>query len=173
LLRWCFRHEQADKKQEMVQDAICRAWGMYVSAYQRGKRLSAHGLTWYAWLQTKSGRRFCQESKTSVQTWCSVETVAPDDLLAMDSKGKWPVDEAAAFKIDWSAFVRQCTAREAKAMTLLALGHKRSHVARKLGVSPSWMTLQMDKLKERWQEFTAGDAEYGLSLAPSAKHPMT
>ena len=26
LLRWCFRMENADQREEHVQDAICRAW---------------------------------------------------------------------------------------------------------------------------------------------------
>ena len=90
LLRWCFRHEGADKREELVQEALCQCWSMYLSAYERGKKLRAHGLAWYGWLATKSGRRFCWESKRSVQNWTSTDALDLDELLACDLNGRWP-----------------------------------------------------------------------------------
>ena len=155
LLRWCFRQEGADKREELVQDALCRAWQMYTAAHQRGKKLSAHGLSWYAWLGARSGRRFCSESKRSVSQWESFTGVDLDDLLAADWKERWPVADAVAFRLDWHEFVARCSSQDARAMGLLAAGHKRSEAAGLLGFSPAWMTQHMARVHEDWQEFVA------------------
>ena len=152
LLRWCFRHEGLDQREELVQDALCKCWAMYARAWERGKKLPAHGLAWYAWLSTKSGRRFCWESKRSVQNWTSIDALDLDELLACDLKGRWPVADQVAFRIDWAEFVGRCNAKERQAIALLAMGHKRSEVADLLGVSPAWMTQHMNRVYRDWQE---------------------
>jgi len=153
LLRWCFRYEGVEKREELVQDALCRAWQMYAPAHHRGKKLGSHGLAWYAWLGAKSGRRFCGESKRSVSRWESLTGVDLDELLAADWKERWPVADAMAFRIDWHEFVSRCSSQEARAIGLLATGHKRSKAAAMLGVSPAWVTQHMDKVHDDWQEF--------------------
>jgi len=153
LLRWCFRHEGLDQREELVQDALCKCWAMYARAWERGKKLPAHGLAWYAWLATKSGRRFCWESKRSVQNWTSLEVVDPDELLAADWRDRWPVADQAAFRLDWSEFVARCTSQDAKAMALLAVGHRRCEAAELLGVSPAWMTTHMNQAHRAWEDF--------------------
>ena len=153
LLRWCFRFEGVEKREELVQDALCRAWQMYTATHQRGKRLSAHGLSWYAWLGARSGRRFCSESKRSVSQWQSLTGADLDELLAADWKERWPVADAVAFRIDWSEFVSRCSSQDARAVGLLALGHRRSKAAATLGVSPAWVTQHLDRVREDWQEF--------------------
>ena len=153
LLRWCFRYEGVEKREELVQDALCRAWQMYTAAYLRGKKLRAHGLAWYAWLGAKSGRRFCWESKRSVGQWESLNGMDLDELLAADWHERWPVADAVAFRLDWSEFVCRCSAQDARAVGLLALGHKRSEAAAMLGVSPAWVTQHMGRVHENWQEF--------------------
>ena len=138
---------------------------MYARAWERGKKLPAHGLAWYAWLATKSGRRFCWESKRSVQNWTSLEVVDPDELtldqilalcdelLAADWRDRWPVADQAAFRLDWSEFVARCTSQDAKAMALLAVGHRRCEAAELLGVSPAWMTTHMNQAHRAWEDF--------------------
>ena len=153
LLRWCFRYEGVEKREELVQDAMCRAWQMYVAAHGRGKKLSAHGLSWYAWLGARSGRRFCGESKRSVCRWESLNGADLDELLAADWKGRWPVADQVAFKLDWAKFVSECSSQDARAIGLLAMGHKRSEAAGLLGFSPAWMTQHMARVHEDWQEF--------------------
>ena len=157
LLRWCFRHEGTDKREELVQDALCRAWQMYAAAHHKGKKLGAHGLAWYAWLGAKSGRRFCWESKRSVSHWESLTGVDLDELLATDWKGRWPVTDQVAFRIDWSEFVSKCSSQEARAIGLLATGHNRSETAGLLGFSPAWMTQHMARVHDDWNKFIADD----------------
>ena len=159
LLRWCFRYEGVEKREELVQDAMCRAWQMYVAAHGRGKKLSAHGLSWYAWLGARSGRRFCWESRRSVREWTSLEVVDPEELLAADWKGRWPVADQAAFKLDWATFVSQCSSQEARAIGLLAIGHKRSEAAGLLGVSPSRVTELMARVHDDWLQFADNPME--------------
>ena len=155
LLKWCFRYEEAEKREELVQDALCRAWQMYAAAHRRGKRLSAHGLSWYAWLGARSGRRFCGESKRSVNTWQSLTGVDLDELLVADLRERWPVVDQVAFRIDWFEFVSRCSSQEARAIGLLAFGHRRSKAAELLGVSPAWMTEHMARVHADWEELCA------------------
>lgn len=153
LLRWCFRHEGADRREELVQDALCQCWAMYFRAHERGKRLAAHGLAWYGWLATRSGRRFCWESKRSVSQWESLTGLDLDELLAADWKERWPVADQVAFRIDWSEFVSHQADEDANAMALLAVGNSRCEAAKALGRSSAWMTQHMGRVYEGWQEF--------------------
>ena len=155
LLRWCFRDEQVERRQEHVQEALCQAWAMYLPAHRRGKRLSAHGLAWYAWLATRSGRRFCWESKRSVKKSESLESLNLDELFACDGRARWPVPEQAAFRIDWPQFVGQRNVKERQAIALLAIGHRRSEAAALLGISRAWMTQHMSRVHRDWQEFSS------------------
>ncbi|NQT92798.1 MAG: hypothetical protein HQ559_08555 [Lentisphaerae bacterium] len=67
------------------------------------------------------------------------------------------MSDAVAFRMDWSEFVSGRSSQEARAIGLLATGHKRSEAAGLLGFSPAWMTQHMDRVHEEWQEFTGDD----------------
>jgi hypothetical protein len=173
LLRWCFRHEDTDTREELTQEALCRCWAMYLPAYQRGKRLGAHGLAWYGWISVRSGRRFCGESKRSVRDWVSINSVAPDELLAADWHGRWPVADAASFRTDWAGFLDRQTDMDAKTIGLLAIGCKRSEAARLLAVSPAWVTQHMARLHKGWLAFVGAErtdqSTFGQVVGASGK----
>jgi len=165
LLRWCFRSEDAERREELVQDTLCRAWAMYVRAFERGKRLGSHGLAWYAWLGARDGRRFCGQPKRSVENWVSIDSVDPEELLAPDWKNRWPVADSVAFRLDWQQFVGHQSDQDARAIGLLAVGHSRSDAAGLMGVSPARMTQRMKRVTENWAEFSAEETHREIPLA--------
>jgi len=105
LLRWCFRDRTPEQKEELVQEALCQCWAMCARAHQRGKTLPAHGLAWYGWLATKSGRRFCWESKRSVKDWTNLETVDPDELLGVSPA--WVTTHMTQAHRAWEDFISE------------------------------------------------------------------
>jgi hypothetical protein len=68
-----------------------------------------------------------------------------------------PADQAA-FRIDWSSFIRSQSGRTRVALAMLAAGHQQTEVADKLGVTPSPVCQRLKKAEREWRCFQDGSA---------------
>lgn len=63
--------------------------------------------------------------------------------------------EQAAFRLDWSSFMRSQASRTRKALAMLAAGHQQTEVADKLGVTPAAVCQRVRKAEREWQGMQA------------------
>jgi hypothetical protein len=61
--------------------------------------------------------------------------------------------EQAAFRIDWSSFLRSQSGRTRVALAMLAAGHQQTEVADKLGVTPAAVCQRVKKAEREWRCF--------------------
>ena len=70
--------------------------------------------------------------------------------VLLDNKST-PVPDQAAFRIDWSDFLRQQHDRTRKTLAMLAAGHKQVEVADRLGVTASAVCQRIAKAEREWE----------------------
>ena len=64
-----------------------------------------------------------------------------------------PVPDQAAFRIDWSDFLRQQHDRTRRILAMLAEGHKQVEVADELGTSTAAVWQRIAKAEREWESF--------------------
>jgi DNA-binding NarL/FixJ family response regulator len=81
---------------------------------------------------------------------CVKDSITPvwHDRLAGLNKPT-PADQAA-FRIDWSTFLRGQTRRTRTALAMLAAGHQQIEVADRLGVTPAAICQRVKKAEKEW-----------------------
>jgi hypothetical protein len=72
-----------------------------------------------------------------------------------------PVPDQAAFRIDWSGFLRQQHDRTRKALALLAEGRKQVEVADRMGVTPAAVCQRIKKAEREWLAWQGIDTSTG------------
>ena len=146
-------------------------------ALGNGHRLKPSMVAHYAVLHAKDGRHVggSADSKTDVMSFkaqrlhgfkvvglpwdsdcaynCMTDPSAPVwKQVLLDDKST-PVPDQAAFRIDWSSFLRQQHDRTRKCLALLAEGHKQVEVADRLGVTPAAICQRVGKAEREWESF--------------------
>ena len=168
-----FRYLDAEAKGECVAESTAHAFGLFVSAYRRGKKLTPGNLAWAAGKMTVSGREFGSPqnimdamspmalaqgrsrktislSRSSLQE--SEEGAVFAELLTSDRNG-WAIGDQVAFKLDWHRFLGDQPKRTRKVCASLAQGHTRAEVAARMHVSRPAITQKMAKVQKEWETF--------------------
>ena len=179
-----FRHLARAEREEMIAEAAAAAFVNVHHALRNGNghRLKPSTVAHFAVLHVKGGRHVGggTDSKTDVMSrkaqhrggfkvvglpWDSDSAF---DCLKDPSSPVWkrvlledkntPVPDQAAFRIDWSGFLRQQHDRTRKALALLGEGHKQVEVADRLGVTPAAVCQRVKKAEREWMNLQGVDA---------------
>lgn len=195
-----FRHFNEVDREEAVAEAVASAYLGFTAAKRNGKahRITPHSLAHFSVLQVRDGRHTggSIDSKNDVMSrksqrrhgfkvvglpWdhqhvydCLRDPTSPvwKDLLVKDKST--PVPDQAAFRIDWSEFLRQQHGRTRTALTMAAEGYKQVDIADKLGVTPAAVCQRVKKAGREWrvmQGENEADDSGALDRGPAATEP--
>lgn len=171
-----FRHIKSQvEKEEAIAETVALAWKWYVRLVRRGKDVSGFVSTFasYPARAVKCGRRvFGMErakdvlsSRAQQRHGFTVDKL-PDISTLSDNpysepladNTRTPPPEAAAFRIDWPAWLRTRTRRDRRVIRDMALGERTKHLAHKHKLSPARISQLRREYAEDWQRFTANEA---------------
>jgi len=160
---------------EFVADVVAKAWAAFARLVEvdRGETAYATPLARYAIAHVRSGR-YVGARQNSEDVMCPraqrlrglhvVQIEETDgrhqtwrDAVVEDYST--PPDEAAAFRIDFPAFLRRLPSRHRRISEELALGHTTQEVAKRFGVSSGRISQLRRELQLAWQSFHGELAE--------------
>lgn len=178
---YAFRRVPAETREELVQEAISQAYGMFASLCRRGQTSLAYAtpLTKFAIRHVRAGRRlgssFNVRDVTSLSGRAS-SGVAIKRLDQFDRRtGEWrevlvedrtagPAEIAAA-RIDYAAWLRSLSRRHRAIAGTLASGESTGGTAHKFRLSAARISQLRAWLHEHWLRFHGLEMEG--SLAPA------
>jgi hypothetical protein len=175
------RRLSALEREEFVAEAVAAAFLIYDSALKRGtaKRVTPSTLANYAVLHVKNSRHAGGQKVASrdvlskraqglygfrVSCESDFHAYSRNSNLDLNSRelrlddyadSRTPVPDQVAFRMDWSAFLNQNTARTRAAIGLLAAGYSRKEVSEYLGVTPAAITQRMARVEKDWIRYSA------------------
>ena len=178
-----FRHLPEHDREEMIAEATAAAFVNVHPATRggNGHRLKPSMVARFATLHAQDGRHVggSADSKTDVMSykaqrlrgfrvvglpWDSQHVY---DCLKDPSSPVWrevllddkstPVPDQAAFRVDWSDFLRQQHDRTRKTLAMLAQGHKQVEVAGRLGVTPAAVCQRVKRAEREWMNLQGVD----------------
>src|SRR5262245_7583145 len=177
-IRYQFRHTPRRLRAEAIADARASAWHAWIGLLRRGKDPLAVGPTGIAFNATRyarGGRKlgYGATGRSAMDVYdhrarrrlgmklisldrdtgamAGAEPDAWRDWLAQDNRVS-PAD-AAAFRLDFRAWMDSLSAHKRRMAELLALGHETSVVAAMLGVTPSAVSQSRNGLARSWRRF--------------------
>jgi DNA-directed RNA polymerase specialized sigma24 family protein len=177
---FCFRNLSAEAREELVQETIANCYVACCRLAQRRRLAAAHPspLVRYAVSQVRSGRRIgCRLNSHDVlseyaqrRKGFQVEWLDHDD-----EHGEWhatlvedhhtPVDDQAAFRIDFPAWLTRLAPRQRRMVKFLAAGNSTSDAARRFRLSLPRISQLRRELHRDWMQFHGGrDAPPPLSF---------
>lgn len=156
---------------EAVAEMIALAWKWYCRLVQRGKDPAAFQsvLATFAAKAVKSGRRVCGQEKAkdvlstraqrrhgfSVNRLPDISTLSDNPYAeALHDNTRTPPPDAAAFRIDWPAWLRRRTHRDRRVIRDMAVGERTKVLARKHRLSPGRISQLRREYAEDWNRFT-------------------
>lgn len=168
--RICFRHLQAHYQYDAIAEAIALAWKWFVRLVRRSKdpAVFPSALATFAVRAVINGRRLCgQEKEHDVLsrlgqrrrgfTVCSLPTHGRLDETpfteALRDNMQTPVPDAAAFRIDFPAWLAAQTECDRQLIEEMALGERATKLARRFGVSEGRVSQKRRQLKQDWNRF--------------------
>ena len=168
---------------DAVAETVGLAWVWYVRLVRQGKdpHQFSSALATFAVKAVKSGRRVCGQEKSkdvlsplarrkhgfAVENLPS-STVRPHEQTYSAVGGQHlmdayeerlhdntvtPPDEAAAFRIDWPAWLLTRTERDRRLIDQMALNERTQHLARQFGISPSRVSQLRREFNDDWLGF--------------------
>ena len=81
---------------------------------------------------------------------CMTDPTSPVWRQSLHCDLRTSIPEQAAFRIDWSTFLRSQSSRTRTALALLAAGHSQTEVADRLGVTPSAVCQRIKRAEREW-----------------------
>ena len=176
--RYAFRRRRRQDREEALAEARAAAWSAWHGLIGKGKDPLAVGVTGIAnnaIRYVRNGRRVgnttCGRGAMDVfhrraQAACGFRVVSldsNDQFIPGSLVGTWkewlacdhrigPAD-AAAFRVDFAAWLTGLPRRKRQIAELLAEGHEPGLVARLVGVSPARVTQVRHALEASWRQF--------------------
>jgi hypothetical protein len=149
------------------------AWKWYLGAVARGKdpALFVAALARYAARHVRSGRKLCgtepgkdvlsplAQSRRGfvVSKLPDFDTLSVNPLMeALADNTRSPVDEQAAFRIDFPRWLSTLSDRDRRVAEGLMLGERTLDVARRHGLSPARISQLRREFLKRWVVFCGG-----------------
>ena len=175
--RFAFRRLRRQDREEAVAEATAAAWSAWHGLIGKGKNPLAVGVTGIA----KNAIRYVRNGRRVGNTTCGrgamdvfrkAQKARDFKVVSLDSNdqfipgslvGTWkewlacdhrvgPAD-AAAFRVDFAAWLTGLPGRKRQIAELLAEGHEPGLVARLVGVSPARVTQLRHELEASWRAF--------------------
>jgi hypothetical protein len=81
----------------------------------------------------------------------------------LQDDGRWSPADAAAFKIDWSAFLQTVTKRDRRLAAYLSLGHSGKRAAVRFKLSPGRVTQIRQRMCREWYAMGCSCCSYSFS----------
>jgi hypothetical protein len=182
---FAFRRRRRQDREEAVAEARACAWKAWRGLVERGKdpvAVGVSGIAGYAVRHVLNGRRIGNRGggrggmdvfNFKAQAACRFKVVSldsNDQFIPGSLVGTWkewlacdhrvgPAD-AAAFRVDFSAWLAGLSERKRRVAELLAEGHEGVVVARLVGIAQSRVTQLRHELEANWESFQ------GASLRP-------
>ena len=175
--RFAFRRHRRQDREEAVAEARAAAWSAWTGLLRRGKDPLAVGVTGIAnnaIRYVRNGRRVGNTTcgRGAMDVFRKAQKARDFKVVSLDSKdqfipgslvGTWkewlardhrvgPAD-AAAFRVDFAAWLTGLPRRKRQIAELLAEGHEPGLVARLVGVSPARVTQVRHALEASWRAF--------------------
>ncbi len=173
--RFAFRHaKSAEALEDAVQEAVGLSWKWFVRLAERGKDATAFpsALATYAARAVKTGRRVCGHERKrealspvaqrlhgfAVGKLPDFSTLDGNPLEeALHDNAVTPPDEAAAFRLDFPAWLTTLSHRDRDLVTDMGLGERTLALADKYGCSPGRISQKRRQFHDGWGRFH-GDA---------------
>ena len=176
-------------REEALAEMLAFSWKNFQSKAQRtGQFLPASALAWVSWKRLQSGRVMSGYSTKDVlaaQTFRSgrarvlllsqLRTSNPRHVLtdretttitnALSTRIRERPEVRAQIKIDWAAFCDGLPSRLRRVVRLLAIGHAKKLIARRIGVSAGRLSQILYELRDRLIEFFGAEEMAGFAAA--------
>lgn len=170
-----------EDRYEAIAEMVASSWVNQVQKAQRcGTLLSASSLAFMAFRRLRAGRVMCGYSmadamaeqtyragRVKVFMFSQVaaprhQSAVPDDTVnsivnALTTRWRERPDVRAAVRIDWAAFSVKLPVRMQNILKWLAVGHSKSAIGRKLGISPGRVTQILYLLADELKAFFGED----------------
>ncbi len=173
-VRFAFRHELPERRQEMIAEATANCWVAFVKLVERDLQdvIYATPLAQFAIRQVRDGRKVggkLNQNDVSSEYAQRKKKFAVERLDRYNKrKGKWlevlvedkkagPADTAAA-RIDFEDWLGSLGGRRRKVAETLAEGETTSVTAAKFKVSLARISQLRRELHDDWERFHGGDA---------------
>jgi hypothetical protein len=171
------------RRDDAIAETIGLAWAWYVRLVHQGKdpHQFSSALATFAVRAVKSGRRVCGQEKSKdvlspfaqqkhgfTVEYLPASTVHPHEQIYSTVGGQHlmdtyeerlhdntvtPPDEAAAFRIDWPAWLLTRTERDRRLIDQMALNERTQVLARRFGISPSRVSQLRREFHDDWLSF--------------------
>jgi hypothetical protein len=175
--QFAFRRRRWQEREEALAEARAAAWSAWAGLVRKGKDPLAVGVTGIAnnaIRYVRNGRRVGNTTcgRGAMDVFRKAQKARDFKVVSLDSKdqfipgslvGTWkewlardhrvgPAD-AAAFRVDFAAWLTGLPGRKRQIAELLAEGHEPGLVARLVGVSPGRVTQLRHELEASWRAF--------------------
>jgi hypothetical protein len=168
--RYAFRYLRQQARDEMVAECVALAWSWFVRLVERRKDVArfASRLATFAARHVMSGRFVDgRQSEREVLSASAQRRhgfrVQRFERRVQDTHGEWreavaesaqtPPPDAAAFRIDFPAWLTTLSERKRQMVYDLMLGHRTNQTARKFGVSPARVAQLRAEFFQSWHRF--------------------
>jgi hypothetical protein len=171
--RVAFRNLRPQERAEAVSEVVANAFVAFRRLAERGKLDVAYPspLARFAVAQVRSGRRVGRKLDShdvfsfvvQRQLEFTVESLALGDsdvwCEALVDNTVTPVADAAAFRLDFPAWLGKLARRERELIKFLSLGHSPHETAQRFGISQARISQLRRALRSSWQEFQGEEAQ--------------
>ena len=175
--RFCFRKVGCPhKKEECQAEMTALAWQWYVRLTLRGKDVTRFpsALAAYAAKAVRAGRRLCGQEKSrdvfsaraqrrggfTISTYPDCGRMSRNVLdEALRDNTRSPVDEQAAFRLDFPVWMRAYSERKHRVIEDLMVGERPLEVAKKHRLSASTISQMRRQFHQDWVCFCAAPVE--------------
>ncbi len=167
--RVAFAKLPAERREDLVQEAVANATVAYVRLFERGKTKVAFAsvLARYAVAQVRDGRRvgnrlnildvssqYAQARKQIVMERLDHYDRNDDAWIeAVVEDHRTPVADQVAFRLDFPRWLTTFNRRDRRIAELLAAGHNTGDVARRFHLSPGRISQKRREYAVSWQRF--------------------
>ena len=172
--RVAFRNLRPQERVEAVAEVVANAFAAFRRLAERGKLDVAYPspLARFAVAQVRSGRRVGRKLDShdvfsfvvQRQLEFTVESLALGDsdvwCEALVDNTVTPVADAAAFRLDFPAWLGSLRHRDRELIKFLSLGHSPRETARQFRLSQARISQLRSELRKGWQEFQGEEVQF-------------
>jgi hypothetical protein len=179
--RYSFRKKLAEEQEELIAECLANAFRAYVRLLELNKQdlIYPTVLAKFAVKQVRSGRKVggclnCNDVLSgyaqlrrdiTVERLDRYDTEAHAWQEAVVADTRTPVPEQAAFRLDFSAWLKQHQPPKRRIAAALALGYTTGEVAQRFHVSPGRISQLRRDFAQSWAEFQGAEAAQEEELA--------
>jgi hypothetical protein len=183
-VEFAFRNAPAEAREELVQEAIAQAYGLFISLCRRRKSNLAYAtpLARFAIRRTRAGRRLGNSSNSQDIMSCRVNSSRAFVVnrlerpikggkywreVLVEDRSAGPAETVAA-RLDYCDWLATLSSRDRRLAEKLAIGETTGYVARMFHISSARVSQLRRQLCESWHRFVGDEAVAFASPAAPA-----